>query len=340
VPFTGGAAPSPERYGAGEGNSNVPLVQRVYESVAAARGSAYDQTWPPATAVGAENIAFARALALDGYGGNQRLANNFQPGRMTSIGGLLSRWEKIFDVPPLPGDNDVVRNARVQAAWAKLGLSNATQPVVDAISAALGPVYGGVTYFTPSNDAAIWPGLAGSSALILNATETLADVGGLVGIPSGAAGGWIELGNAANAGNNGCFPIHGWVDSVEVVCLIPSPTAPDYGVGGTIGSPTITWTIGNHFQPAAGTVAARVYGWTSYINQINILALLPSGYYSTVGGFRVPNAKWYAALSACNSFLDSVLPAWMTWCVYLLNSTSATGFLLDEPNLDFEILNS
>jgi enoyl-CoA hydratase/carnithine racemase len=65
LPFTGGATPSPERYGGGEGNSNVPLLQRVYESIAAGRGSAYDQVWPPSTAVGAENMALARAIAVN-----------------------------------------------------------------------------------------------------------------------------------------------------------------------------------------------------------------------------------------------------------------------------------
>ena len=60
MPATGGLDPGPEQYGGGINNTDAPLLQRVFESIAAQRGSAYDQTLK--TSVGVENLAIARAI--------------------------------------------------------------------------------------------------------------------------------------------------------------------------------------------------------------------------------------------------------------------------------------
>jgi len=334
MPFTGGATPSPERYGGGENNTDVPALQRVYESIAGARGSAYDQSWPPSTAVGAENFALARAITFDLHGGNIRLANEFNPGKATARG-LLPRWEAILGTPPLPGDTEPVRRARVAAAFARVGASNGIQAVVDQIQVALGTsLYGGLTTFAPP-DSAIWPGLSGSifagnPASIVAFSNNLANVTGLVNVPSNVGGASLVLGNCANAGNDGTFLIHDWVFSSSVKVANPSGVAPDYGIGGTSGAPTITWSV---LDPSAP--------WTSMVNQIDILANIPTGYYTLNGsGQKVPNAKWYAAVAALNPILDAMLPAWMSWQVYVNNSGGTSGFLLDEPDLDLEIFSS
>ncbi|HEY4012049.1 MAG TPA: hypothetical protein VGM06_01815 [Polyangiaceae bacterium] len=164
MPATGGFTPGPERYGAGEGNSNAPLLQRVFESIAAQRGSAYDQT--VSSVVGVENMAIARAITFDGYGTNERLANQFLPSKMTADG-LLPRWEKIFNVPSLPGDTESVRRARVGAAFARLGQPNTHQPVVDALAAAMGAVFtGAFLYADPNSANAIWMGAGNNTPTI------------------------------------------------------------------------------------------------------------------------------------------------------------------------------
>ncbi len=349
MPFTGGATPSPERYGGGEGNTNVPLLQRVYESIAAGRGSAYDQVWPPATAVAAENMALARAIALDLHGGNQRLANQFNPLKSTvggwsgsantgllpsaTTGGLLPRWETILGTPPNYGDTEPVRRARVAAAFARLGVTNGVQAVIDQISLALGPLYGGLLTFTPPcqsfspHVATIWwPAISGAAAAVTAYSSGLATITGLANVPSSAVGFNLTLGNANNiTDNDGLFLIHDWVSSSSVKIANPTATSPDYGVGGSSGAPTITWSITNPSAP-----------FTSTICQLDILALVPAGYYTVVGGQNVPNAAWYQAIIALNPVLDAMLPAWMTWQVYINNSGATIGFKLDEPNISLE----
>lgn len=341
MPFTGGANPSPERYGGGEGNSNVPLVQRVYESIAAGRGSAYDQAWPPATAVAAENMALARAIALDLHGGNQRLANQFNPLKSTAggwsgsantgllasatTGGLLPRWEAILGTPPNYGDPEPVRRARVAAAFARLGVTNGVQAVVDQINLALGPLYGGLTTFTPSTATSWWPGVGGSAAAVTGLSGGLATISGLVGVPSSALGRNLVLGNANSAGNDGTFPVHDWISATSVKVANQNAVSTDYGIGGSAPSPTITWSVPNPSAPFMSTIC-----------QIDILATVPAGYYTVVGGQNVPNAAWYAAVGALNPVLDAMLPAWVTWQVYINNSGAALGFKLDEPNIGLE----
>jgi hypothetical protein len=346
MPFTGGAVPSPERYGGGENNTNVPVLQRVYESIAAARGSAYDQVWPPATAVAAENFALARAIALDLHGGNKRLANQFNPLKSTvggwsgsantgllasaTSGGLLPRWEAILGTPPNYGDTEPVRRARVAAAFARLGVANGVQAVVDQINLALGPLYGGLTTFTPSNSTSWWPGLSGNTAgVTLPGTGGLATVTGLVGLPSAVVGQLLTLGNTSSAGNAGTFPIHDYVGPTEVKVANPNYVEPDYGVGGSPGASTMTWAVSNPKAPFMSTV-----------QRLDILALLPAGYYTLVefGSQKAPNSAWYQAVGALNPVLDAMLPAWVTWCVYINNTAGVLGIKVGEPAIGIEAL--
>lgn len=164
MPFTGGFSCGPERYGGGEANSSKPLLQIVFESLAAQRGSAYDQT--VSSIVGIELMAQARAITFDGYGTNQRLANQFNPQKMTADG-LLPRWERIFNVPPLPGDTEPVRRSRVAAAFARVGMANVHQAIVDALTAVMPALFSGtILYQGPNTATSIWPGAANNTTTV------------------------------------------------------------------------------------------------------------------------------------------------------------------------------
>jgi hypothetical protein len=166
MPFSGGASPSPERYGGPDAPGGEPRLQRVYRSLCAQHGSAYAQDWPPSTPFGIEMAAYARAITFDLFGASERMANQFIPSKMTADG-LLSRWELIFNTPPLPGDTEPVRRARVAAAFARLGTPNSHQPIVDALTAALGALFtGNILYSSPNTALKYWPGTANNTATL------------------------------------------------------------------------------------------------------------------------------------------------------------------------------
>lgn len=319
MPFTGGASPSPERTGAGEGiNSNVPLVQRIYETIARGRGSAYDQSWPPTTAVGIENFATARAIAFDGWGTNQRLANECNPGKAT-VTGLLPRWERILNCPPNPGDPQPVRQARCAAALARFGKGSIGQAVVDALTAALGPLFVSVQHFDETNDLVWWPGATGTGATVTAVTGGTATIAGLANIPSAAPGANLLTSGFSHAGNNSqslfaftSFPIQSWISSTSVVVVNPNAVAPDSGGN---------WTLVNYATP-----------WMSTIDILNVLVTQNiSGYANTDGS---PNAAFYAQVAQIGPVLDQLLRADMMWQWYVLGIGGATGWLLDQPDLD------
>jgi|SRR5579875_785574 len=320
MPSTGGYAPSPERYGSGDGGSGKTLLQRVFESLASQRGSAYDQTL--SSHVGVETMAYARAITFDGYGANQRLANNFLPSRMTAAG-TLGRWEKILGLVVQPTDTEPVRRARVAAKLALFGQPNSVQPVVDALKALLGNLFVGVTHFDTSNALIWWPGLTGTAAGINTTTPSAPanfQLYGLANVQPAWYGATITLSNCANAPNNGTFPIYGYVNSTTINSYSSNLYVPDYGVGGTSGAPTIHWSV-------TGPVP-----WSSTIAHVDIELTIPSGY----GSANTPNALWYSTVAQIGPVMDEILPAWATWSYFVNSSHGAMEFRLDEHNLGLE----
>jgi hypothetical protein len=308
------------RTGGGDAGSAAPLLQRVFESIAAARGKPFDQTLQ--SAVGAENMALARAITFDLYGANVRFANEMSPATAT-VDGLLPRWEKILGQPPLPGDAQQVRQARCAAALARFGVPNTAQPITDALTAVLGPLFVGLTLFTPANALVWWPGYGGSAAYVASVSGNQVTIAGLTAVPVAAPGKQLVMGNAINAGNDGSFLIQSRVSPTSVVVINNgSPVATDYGIGGVPAAPTIAWTMPNPVSPFMSTVAhvdvlvnpAAVAG---YLNQDGTL-----------------NGKFFAAVNASNPVLDIMLPADCTFDWYILGQGGATGWLLDQPNLD------
>lgn len=173
---TGGAYPSPDRYGSGGepgSGSSTSLLEHVTRALQRARGSLYSQAFPPTDPVGIECMAFARCIVFDGYGQNDRLSNAFRPATMQDP--VLARWEKIFAIPgALATDPLPTRQARVAAAFARFTAGNAAQNVIDAMRAILGPAYVGVVTYNPSNAQSYWPG--GTPNASTPWTSTIANV--------------------------------------------------------------------------------------------------------------------------------------------------------------------
>lgn len=157
---TGGFSPGPEQYGGYPGGA--PLLQRVLESLQGAFGSAYDTSL--SAPLGVELMAYARALTFDGYGANQRLANQFVPATMTALvdsngvsHGLLPRWEAILGIVPSPTETETARRNAVAAKFLAIGNNATAQPIIDALTLALGPVFVGLVNITPSQALVYWP---------------------------------------------------------------------------------------------------------------------------------------------------------------------------------------
>jgi hypothetical protein len=332
VPFTGGASPGPERTGGGEGiDSNVPLVQRIYETISRGRGSAYDQSWPPTTAVGIENLATARMLAFDGWGTNQRLANECNPSKAT-VGGLLPRWEVVLNCPPNYGDTQPVRQARCGAKFALWGKASISQVVLDAITTALGPILVGVVHRDPigagAQDAlSWWPGIQGVAGAVTSITggnivvfQEFEDIF----LPTAAPGATLTLANCSNTANNGSFQVKTWISGTTLTFPNPgSPVAPDYGVGGTALLPTVKWSLDSPLTP-----------WMSTVDTIEVQVTATVTGYSNVDG--TPNALFYQTVGGMVAVLDGILPAWMAVNWWIASSHGGIGFYLDEQNLDCE----
>ena len=326
MPFTGGLSPSPERTGGGVAGSAYPSVQRIFESIAARRGNAFDQT--TTSIVGAENLAYARSIDADLYGANVRFANEMNPVTST-VAGLLPRWEKIFGVFMRPGDTEPVRQQRVAAKVALLGQLNNSQGIIDALTNALGKLFVGLTLITPSEATTWWPGYGGTAAKVTAVSGTLVTVAGLTSVPTSAPNKNLVVSNANNAGNNGTFLVKNYISPTSVQILnLGSPVSPDYGVGGSSGSPTIVWSMPNPASP-----------WTSTIEHLLVL-VNPNAVPGYVNSDGTVNGAFYAAVNEVNVVLDLLAPADHTFDWYVDDSLGGIGFKLDEQNLDIEAMDS
>jgi hypothetical protein len=341
MPFSGGWSPSPERYGGGGGaGGSEPLVKRIYESLSSQRGSAY--TANPNSFVGVETMAYARSIAFDAWGANARLANSFIPSRMTAATGMLQRWEKIFGVPPLPGDTELVRRARVAAAWAKFGQSNAIQPVVDALQAAIAPIYVGVVHQNSANEVSFVNGISN-----VVATGTAPPTVTFSGTPTDnfqiqlnvTTGGGLGAGVSKWSYNGGLtFPATG--------VAIPAAVLPSLTGDVPLAIGTVNTGITAHFT--VGTYATdNVYAltvlpsrlWTSTLAHVEVnVSYAGAGYHNVDGS---PNAAFYNLASNIAPILDEMLPSWATYSWYVNNSHGTIGFILDDAhNLDIEAFGS
>ena len=326
MPTTGGWAPNPERYGAGEGNSNAPLLQRVFESIASQRGSAYDQT--TATLVGIENMAYARAITFDGWGVNQRLVNSYFPATMSAKSGMLQRWERIFGLHVLPTDTELSRRARVAIAWAQIGQPNTLQPILDALFIALGPVLVGATHSTYQGSVNYINGV--SQTTVTGANASLEPTVTISGTPAGPYQFVLPIQTGGPRGTSTFkWSVNGGLTFVATgVATAASVTL------GTTGM-VAKFSTGTYYNTDSFLAfTAPGIPWLSSLATIQIVVTqAPNGYHNADGS---PNQYFYAAVNSINTLLDSVLPAWVAWDWYINNSSGHLGFKFDEPNLDLE----
>jgi hypothetical protein len=327
LPFTGGWSPNPERYGAGEGGNGVTLLQRVFESLASQRGDAYDQTLD--SAVGVENMAYARAITFEGWGANERVARACNPAGASLATGTLQRWERILGKPPLPGDSERVRRARIVAAWGRIGDPNSIQPMIDALQSALGPVYVGVVHQTLATASSY---INGISPVVATGTAPPGLI--LTGTPARS----IRLQvNITFAGPIGTSLFSYSIDGGGTVAgfAIPTGAAVPLGSTGLIAS----------FQPGAYATdnvytASTAPGipWTSSIAHIDVqVTYAPAGYHNPDGS---PNAQFYQAVAIIAPVLDELLPIWSTFDYFINSSNGVQEFRLDERDLDLEAFGS
>jgi hypothetical protein len=130
----------------------------------------------------------------------------------------------------------------------------------------------------------------------------------------------VTVSNCSNAANNGTFFISGQpgvgiVPSSGIGWVNANGVTPDNGVGGSVGAPTINWSITN------------LVPWFSDVAHISIQVQVPGGW---------TEAQFQAAVGKIFPVLDSIIPAWATWDWWRVDSVhNVQGFWLDSPhNLD------
>ena len=144
MPSFGGLTPFPVRFGGGK-----PALETHVKSMLAQLGTALDTTDTNGL-VYVRAQAYARVVwAL--WEQNQRLANQWDPSRMTDF---LGRWENILRLPVSPSDSLSVRRARVAVSFSRVGEGN-WNAVYSACKAYLGSTFVGIIT-TPSGSANIY----------------------------------------------------------------------------------------------------------------------------------------------------------------------------------------
>lgn len=135
MPSYGGTCPYPRRMGGGPS-----LVAVIMDSFAASRGTAYSTSQDSAVMV--ENLAFAREIAA-AYEANKRLANQFDPSRMTES---LDDWTKMMKIVVRAGMTDAQKRDAVAAVFSRVGNDILRTYVEPLLQAALGGVYYDIEY--------------------------------------------------------------------------------------------------------------------------------------------------------------------------------------------------
>jgi hypothetical protein len=326
MPTTGGVSAGFERYGAG-----FPLIRRVYESLAAQMGSAYDQAWPPATPAAIEIYAIAKAFALDGYGATERLRNNLFPDKAQLITNMLQRWERILGAVVLPADTEPIRQSRCKALWLRDVVAATDQPMIDALQAALGPIYVGIVKQTLATELAIVNGIgnvvaSGTAppAMTCTGTPTEAEmlyVACTLGGPRGTAQFKWSINNGLT------FTQTGQVTAANFPLLLAGNP-----LGLSLQFPAGTYTNDNTWS----LLIAPLVPWYSSIAHIDVQVTQNVAGYANADG--TPNALFYQTVGAIAPLLDDMLPATTTYDWFIQDSASANAFKLDEHNLDLEIL--
>ncbi len=133
----------PRRFG-GNRHNGKPTTEIIHKALNAARGPAFN-TEDGTTIVWVENLAYARALAYDGWEVNDRMALQWDPLRTTD---MLSRWETIFRIRPAPDVSDYDRRKELASRWARFGEVTNHARMYTLLSEALGEYFVDLEYIT------------------------------------------------------------------------------------------------------------------------------------------------------------------------------------------------
>lgn len=165
----------PRKFGAEQGHVEELLLLALLEADGTAMAD------DVGSFVWAEHLAEAHALAALHHL-NQRMANQWDPVRMTEF---VPRWERILNLFPLPTDTMVDRRKRIGAKQALFGQPPTQQVVQDLMSALLGPVF--VQLVTSSSAEAVgWVGITPANAAYGYAGGGVTVPGGVT-LPDGSA---------------------------------------------------------------------------------------------------------------------------------------------------------
>ncbi len=105
-----------------------------------------------------------------------------------------------------------------------------------------------------ANDDILWSALGGAAAAITAFDGSNATVTGLTGMTPDLVGTYLNLSNTANSNNSGLFTITTYLSATSVQVSNSSAVSPDYGIGGTVGAPTIAWDSIVSFDGSIGAV--------------------------------------------------------------------------------------
>jgi len=132
----GGLSPFPLRFGGGNRR-----LQRIVESLAKARGTAYDVTQPSNLY---PNIMATARLLNASWATNASLGFLWDAARTPA----LARWEAMLALPVSATDTEQDRRNRLAAVFAKIGQAVTENSLSVQLQAALGPVFVSVDFLS------------------------------------------------------------------------------------------------------------------------------------------------------------------------------------------------
>lgn len=134
--------PFPKRRGGGK-----PRLKVFHEALNAARGTAIDASDSTSVAW-VENLAYSRAIVMDGIGANEKLANQRDPDRMTD---MIPRWEAIFGIRPSPTATDRDRRDAIRKRFQRfLSASSIHSKILNVLRNELGSFFVAIEYMSAS----------------------------------------------------------------------------------------------------------------------------------------------------------------------------------------------
>lgn len=148
----GGYHPLPKRFG-GNRHEGKPLLEVVHQSLNAQRGAAFDMDSTTSIA-NVETMAWARAIAYDGWEVNARLGHQWDARRTTD---MLPRWERIFKINPAPGTSGRERRAELLRRWGRFGGIANHARLTTALEDVLGDYFVAVEYISLANAVVTMP---------------------------------------------------------------------------------------------------------------------------------------------------------------------------------------